>query len=67
MLTSGTNVNQNDQIAVLGTAYSTETSGERRHLHLGILKGNTVSLLGYVQKQSDLSGWSDPVEFLKTH
>jgi len=45
--------------ALLGDAYSTETGGERKHLHLGIKKGTSVDLLGYVQKQSELSGWMD--------
>ncbi len=46
--------------AVLGTGYSTETDGERKHLHLSIHKGPSVVLLGYVQKQSELSTWIDP-------
>jgi murein DD-endopeptidase MepM/ murein hydrolase activator NlpD len=53
------------QIAVLGTGYSSETDGERKHLHFGIHKGTAVNILGYVQKQDDLSGWLDPTQFLR--
>lgn len=46
--------------AVLGTGYSSETDGERKHLHLGFHKGTTVNLLGYVSSASMLSDWIDP-------
>lgn len=45
--------------AVLGAGYSTETDGERKHLHLGIKKGTAIDLRGYVQNKSELSGWLD--------
>lgn len=48
-----------DQIAILGKGYSVETGGERKHLHLGIHKGTAIELRGYVQNQSELSGWLD--------
>ena len=32
---------------------------------LGIHLGFDINILGYVQKQSDLSDWLDPVQFLK--
>lgn len=52
-------VKKGDQIAVLGEGYSIETGGERKHLHLGIHKGIGIELRGYMQKQSELSGWLD--------
>jgi murein DD-endopeptidase MepM/ murein hydrolase activator NlpD len=61
----GDSVAAGQKIAVLGTGYSTETDGERRHLHFGIHIGTTVNILGYVQKKADLSGWIDPEQFLK--
>ena len=61
----GQTLKKGDIIAVLGKGYSTETDGERKHLHLGIHIGTTINILGYVQKQSDLSGWLDPMQFLK--
>lgn len=49
------------QIAFLGTGYSSETDGERRHLHFGILSDSGTDLRGYVQKRAELSGWIDPL------
>ena len=54
-----------EKISVLGTGYSSETDGERKHLHFGIHKGTEVSILGYVQNQSDLSGWLNPADYLR--
>jgi len=53
------------QIAVLGKGYSSETDGERKHLHLGIHKGISVILLGYVQNKSQLDDWLDASKYLK--
>ncbi len=53
-----------ESFALLGDAYSAETGGERKHLHLGIRKGTAVNLLGYVQKQTDLAGWLDYQQLL---
>lgn len=61
----GAQLKAGQQIAVLGTGYSTETDGERKHLHFAIHKGTSINILGYVQKQSDLSGWLDPEQYLK--
>jgi len=57
---AGDNLNASDVIGILGKAYSSETDGERKHLHLGIHKGSAISILGYVSSQSQLSGWIDP-------
>jgi murein DD-endopeptidase MepM/ murein hydrolase activator NlpD len=54
-----------DTIGVLGTGYSSETDGERKHLHLGIHKGTAINLAGYVQDKSQLIGWLDPREILQ--
>jgi murein DD-endopeptidase MepM/ murein hydrolase activator NlpD len=51
--------------AVLGTGYSSETDGERKHLHLGIHIGSVINILGYVQNSADLSGWLDALKYLK--
>ena len=58
-------INAGDQIAILGTGYSAETDGERKHLHLGIHKGTDINILGYVQKKADLANWLDPLTVLK--
>ena len=49
-----------DTLGILGANKSSETNGERKHLHLGIHKGIGINILGYVQKQSFLSEWIDP-------
>lgn len=64
MVAKGATVKYGEPIAVLGTAFTSETSGERRHLHLSIRANNSLNFSGYVQKQSDLSGWEDPITFL---
>ena len=56
----GDQLKPGDKIAVLGTGYSSETDGERKHLHFAIHKGSAVNILGYVQNKADLSGWLDP-------
>jgi murein DD-endopeptidase MepM/ murein hydrolase activator NlpD len=58
---SGDALAQGEEIGILGKTFSAETSGERKHLHLGVHKGSTVNILGYVQSQSKLSGWIDPI------
>jgi murein DD-endopeptidase MepM/ murein hydrolase activator NlpD len=57
---AGENISAGDTLGILGKGYSTETDGERKHLHLGFHKGAAVSILGYVQNQAELSGWIDP-------
>ncbi len=61
----GQQLKKGETIGILGKGYSTETDGERKHLHLGIHKGLVINILGYVQKQPELSGWLDPMQFLK--
>ncbi len=54
-------VAKGEEIAILGKAYSSETGGERKHLHLGIIKGQKIDYRGYVQQYNALSGWIDPL------
>lgn len=64
MLKTGTNVTQGRKIGVLGTGYSSETDGERRHLHFAIAKTNTIT--GYTSSKSELnSNWIDPLSLYK--
>jgi len=60
-----TNLKIGDRVGLLGSAYSTETDGERKHLHFGIHKGSAIELKGYVQNKADLSAWIDPTDFFK--
>ncbi|PIS41394.1 MAG: hypothetical protein COT25_03305 [Candidatus Kerfeldbacteria bacterium CG08_land_8_20_14_0_20_42_7] len=50
-------VKAGNAIGFLGAPYSQDTDGERKHLHLGIHKGDTISYRGYVSTESDLSDW----------
>lgn len=58
-----TQVGRGDRVGYLGTGYSPETDGERRHLHFGISLSN--SILGYVSDQSDLANWIDPLSLYR--
>ena len=61
----GKKLSAGDQIGILGQGYSTETDGERKHLHLGIHKGSAIDIAGYVGKSSQLSGWLNILDYLK--
>jgi murein DD-endopeptidase MepM/ murein hydrolase activator NlpD len=67
MLPVGSAVKIKEQVAILGTGYSSETDGERKHLHISIRSDQAISYIGYVPNQEDLQGWLDPVEFLKNN
>jgi hypothetical protein len=54
-----------EQLAILGKGYSTETDGERKHLHLGIHKGTVINTSGYVATATQLLGWIDAQQYLK--
>lgn len=56
-----------EEIAVLGTGFTSETDGERHHLHFAILANDSLDIRGYVQSENELSGWLDPVEFFNSH
>ena len=56
----GENFNTGEIIGVLGKNKNAETDGERKHLHLGIHKGSTINLLGYVKTKNELANWIDP-------
>jgi murein DD-endopeptidase MepM/ murein hydrolase activator NlpD len=52
-----------EKLALLGTGYTKETDGERKHLHFAVLSGGELNLKGYVQTKDQLSGWIDPLSF----
>lgn len=60
----GDQLKAGDSLGILGQGYSTETDGERKHLHLGIHLGASVNLLGYVPQQSSLSSWLNALDYL---
>ncbi|MBM2820469.1 MAG: hypothetical protein HW405_229 [Candidatus Berkelbacteria bacterium] len=57
----GQKIIKGEQLAVLGTGYSSETDGERQHLHLSILADDRIDVKGYVSSKSQLTGWIDPL------
>ncbi|MBI4708903.1 MAG: M23 family metallopeptidase [Candidatus Portnoybacteria bacterium] len=61
----GQEVLAGEKIGVLGTGFSQETDGERKHLHLGIRKGTNINLRGYVQDSAELVNWIDASEYLE--
>ena len=60
----GDKINKGDQIAILAPAYSDLSDGERKHLHLGIHRGEKIELRGYVSSESELLSWYDPMLLL---
>lgn len=61
---TGDLVKTGDTIAILAQANSANSGGERKHLHLGILKTDQLDYRGYIQNQSELDQWYDPVALL---
>ncbi|MFC1655838.1 M23 family metallopeptidase [Patescibacteria group bacterium] len=59
----GDEVISGQTLAILGEGYSDETDGERKHLHFSLLSGENLNIKGYVQSESELSQWIDPVLF----
>lgn len=57
----GDSVSPGQVIGVLGIGYSEETDGERKHLHFSLIPGTKVDLKGYVQPQTELNTWIDPL------
>ncbi len=55
----GDYVSLGDLLALLGEAFSKDTDGERKHLHIGIHKGVIIDVRGYVQNESELKNWID--------
>lgn len=51
-------------LGVLGAARSHDTDGSRKHLHLGIRKGHSSDVRGYVQSEEELKNFIDPMSVL---
>lgn len=59
--TNGSAVKKSQKIGVLGANKSSETDGERKHLHFAILSDTRQDFLGYVQSEGELSAWLNPL------
>jgi len=64
LLKTGSTIKAGEKLAVLGQAYSSETNGERKHLHLAIHQGDKINLLGYAKNKADLVNWVDITKYL---
>lgn len=60
----GMRLKPGQSIALLGANKSHDTDQNRKHLHLGIHKGKSLDLRGYVQTEEELSGYIDPATVL---
>jgi murein DD-endopeptidase MepM/ murein hydrolase activator NlpD len=56
---AGDTVGAGEALGRLGKAYSSETDGERGHLHLGVYTKSEASILGYVPSKEALGAWVD--------
>lgn len=57
-------IDQGQLIGLLGDDKSTETDGERKHLHLAMRKGTDLDIRGYVSSQAGLDNWLDPCLYI---
>ncbi len=56
----GETITKGSELGELGKDKSAETDGERKHLHLSIIKGDQVDYRGYTENQKELLHWLDP-------
>lgn len=58
---AGDRVKSKDPLAQLGDGFSKEAGGERKHLHLGVYKGQGREFRGYTTSLTELNNkWVDP-------
>lgn len=57
-------IKKDELIGFLGEAYSSETDGERKHLHLAFYKGSDINLKGYTSSEENLLNWDDPAKII---
>lgn len=60
---TGTTLKAGTKFAVLGTGFTSETSGERKHLHFSLHKGTAIVWKGYVGTKGALVDWLDPQKY----
>lgn len=57
----GQTVARGDVLGQLGEGGTTETDGERKHLHFAVYTGSQPNIRGYVSREADLKAWIDPL------
>lgn len=60
----GTLLTKGEKIAILGAARSTDTDGNRKHLHFGIHKGWGSNYHGYAESAAEVKEFIDPMTVL---
>lgn len=63
-LQPGIHLTAGQEISILADHESEFTAQERKHLHLGIYKGGTIDLSGYVNSEKELTQWLNPEKIL---
>lgn len=66
-LRAGQTVGLGQTLAYLGKGFSTQTDGERKHLHFGLYTGSAFRINGYTKTKADMAGWLNPDDFFKQH
>lgn len=61
----GDHIRAGTLISYLGDHESTQTDGERKHLHFSIYEGTKVKIPGYVQTPDKTTDWINPSDFLR--
>lgn len=64
LVKEGKTVKSGQRIGVLAEARSRDSDGNRKHLHLGIHKGEDLDMRGYVQTEEELAEYIDPTTVL---
>lgn len=64
LVEAGITVETGAMLGILGAARSSDTDGNRKHLHLGIVKEHSSEIRGYVQSESELDLFLDPLELI---
>ncbi|MEK7542641.1 MAG: M23 family metallopeptidase [Patescibacteria group bacterium] len=62
-LSKGDNVLRGEQVAYLGKGGTSETDGERKHLHFAVYEGEDLRIQGYESTQAALFKWTNPHDF----
>lgn len=60
----GTPLSSGERMGVLAAARSVDTDGNRKHLHLGMHRGERLDVRGYVQNEDDLREYINPTTVL---
>ncbi|MEX0594493.1 MAG: M23 family metallopeptidase [Patescibacteria group bacterium] len=60
----GDSLDHGSKIGLLGTGFTAETDGERKHLHFSLHRGTEINLKGYVSNKLQLIDWIDPAKYL---